>query len=215
MTGWRGRRRRVSRTKTKKPEGKSTDKMGKMESESCFAKARGAAASQQSAAVPTGERVRDEWYRNRRAGGRGELRRKVLSNPFKRKPQTQSFLRGFSLQLLRVMLSPRLLLLSRLGADWLLAWWCAPPLVCDINCRIGKKYRHGIVSAPPGRFWPSPRRAFPPGCTVRSKSAVPLTAAAIMRIPRCLPPLGLVSTVRHPLPPPLRSHFAVLQLCVG
>lgn len=76
-----------------------------------------------------------------------------------------------------------------------------PPLVCDINCRIGKRYRHEIIPAPPAWFCHSPRRAFPPGCTVRSKSAVPLTAAAIMRISRCLPPLGLVSTVRHPLPP--------------
>lgn len=113
---WAARREKET-LQNQNPEnqrGDETDRIGNMGWDSCSAEVKRRRPSrQQSAAVPDRERVIDEWSRSgeqeRRAGAGGEpgeLRRKVLLNPFKRNRLMRSFLRGFCLQRLQVMLSP-------------------------------------------------------------------------------------------------------------
>lgn len=127
MTGLRAGRRRVSSTKPQK-----NNRIGKMESDSSGEEAQAALlpapSRQPSAAVPERSRVRDERSRTgaqeqeERRGRRGALRRKVLLNPFKRKSADAELPAG----LLPAALpsdAESAALVSRLGADRLLARW--------------------------------------------------------------------------------------------
>lgn len=124
----------------------------------------------------------------------------------------QSFLQGFCLQRFQVMLSPRLLL-SRLGADWLLACLLLynrrSRALSILKCKkstVLRMIQFHLVDFchTPLRSFP---RCFPKGvlCRLNQKCAPSDGCCnnAHLLLP---PPLGLVTTVRYPHPSPLSVH---------
>lgn len=132
----------------------------------------------------------------------------------------QSFLRGSCLQRFQAMLRPRLPV-SRLGADWLLAWW----FTAAARVRQFLKWKKSTVlrmfQFHLGDFCHTPLRSFPPCvprgvlCSLTQKCGP--TDGCCNNAHLLLPSPTWTSNHSAVLPPlpSLRSHFAVLQLCVG